>query len=49
MQIVTKPQILPFPNFLGYRNELQFLFPYLKNNLSRVPQGQKQGQKVIPP
>jgi len=41
MQIVTKPQILPLPNFFGNRNELQFLFPYLKNNLSRVPQGQR--------
>jgi len=44
MQIVTKPQILRLPNFLGYKNKLQFLFRYLKNNLLRFPQG----QNVIP-
>jgi len=26
MQIVIKSQILPFSNFLGYRNRLQFYF-----------------------
>jgi len=43
MEIVTKPKILPLPNFLDCKNNLQFLFPYLKNNLSRAPQGQSEG------